>query len=222
MGGVEILVDFWNLCDVFFACSELDYQDGWDYNKTLNYLKKYPNIETIDFAKKEVEFWNEHHSEKQSDKNFKTHSAYDMSKYQAFNENFKSFAEFVYNKSKDDKIFASTHFPELRRNSIHYDIQSSRANMGEVVPTNYIDLGLFARKIGQQFEGDFKNLCEQLADSIDEMVIAKSLGVFKENASGLSIYYPFKGDPAGIYEGINFVLKDQHMAGMIGWSIFIK
>ena len=40
MGGVEILVDFWNLCDVFFACSELDYQDGWDYNKTLNYLKE--------------------------------------------------------------------------------------------------------------------------------------------------------------------------------------
>ena len=213
MGGVEILVDFWNLCDVFFACSELDYQDGWDYYKTLNYLKKYPNIETINFAKKEVEFWNEHHSKKQADKNFKTHSAYDMSKYQAFNENFKLFAEFVYNKSKNDKIFASTHFPELRRNSIHYDIQSSRANMGEVVPTNYIDLGLFARKLSQQFEGDFKNLCEQLADSIDEMVIAKSLGVFKENASGLSIYYPFKGDPAGIYEGINFVSKGSTYGG---------
>ena len=83
-------------------------------------------------------------------------------------------------------------FSELRRNSIHYDIQSSRANMGEVVPTNYIDLGLFARKIGQQFEGDLKKLSDQLADSIDKMVIAKSLGVFKENTSGLSIYYPFK------------------------------
>ena len=213
MGGVEVLVDFWNLCDVFIACSEIDYQDGWDYNRTLNYLKKYPNIESIDFAKREVEFWDQHHSSKKSDKNFKTHSAYDMSKYQEFNQNFKIFAEYIYNKSKNDKNFASKHFPELRRNSIHYDIESSRANRGEVVPTNYIDLGLFAREIGQQFEGDLKTISDQLADSIDKMVIAKSLGVFKENASGLSIYYPFKGDPAGIYEGINFVSKGPAFGG---------
>ena len=42
MGGVEILYDFHELCEVYFACPELDYGGGWDYEKSLNYLKNNP------------------------------------------------------------------------------------------------------------------------------------------------------------------------------------
>ena len=45
MGGAEILGDFSTFCDVFFACPELDYGDGWDYDKTLNYLKANPDVD---------------------------------------------------------------------------------------------------------------------------------------------------------------------------------
>ena len=57
MGGIEVIYDYHDLCDVFFACPELDYGNGWDYNNTFNTLKSNPNINILEFAQKEVEIW---------------------------------------------------------------------------------------------------------------------------------------------------------------------
>ena len=58
MGGAEVLGDFSTLCDVFFACPELDFGDGWDYAATLNYLKANPDVDMMTFGREEVGFWN--------------------------------------------------------------------------------------------------------------------------------------------------------------------
>ena len=63
MGGVEVLYDFHELCEAYFACPELDYGGGWDYDKTFNYLKDNPDIDIFEFAKKEIKFWDVHHND---------------------------------------------------------------------------------------------------------------------------------------------------------------
>jgi len=206
MGGTEILVDFRGLCDVFIACSEIDYGNGWDYNSTLNYLKKFPNLSPVEFARKEVEFWDAHHSSKKADINFKTHAAYDMSKYQEFNNNFILFAAAVLEQSKSDVNFLNNAtFAGMRREAIHYDNAQSRANKGTVVPTNYIDIGLFAQEIAEVADGNLKAASEQLSLAVDNMIVAKATGNYKKNVSGLSIFYPYNGrHPNWKYEDINF------------------
>ena len=90
MGGAEVLGDFSTLCDVFFACPELDFGDGWDYAATLNYLKANPDVDMATFGREEVGFWNSHHGEAM-DQTHKVHAAYDMGKYDAFALSFKLF-----------------------------------------------------------------------------------------------------------------------------------
>ena len=92
MGGAEVLGDFNTLCDVFLACPELDYGDGWDYGATFNYLKDNSDVDITTFGREEVGFWDAHHGEAM-DQTHKVHAAYDMGKYDAFALNFQSFAE---------------------------------------------------------------------------------------------------------------------------------
>ena len=138
MGGAEVLGDFNTLCDVFFACPELDYGDGWDYDKTLNYLKANPDVDINEFARKEVEFWNAHHGAAM-DMTHKVHAAYDMAKYESFSQRFKEF-------SLQLKLYGQTggeEVPKIRAEATHYSVsQRSQAKS----PTHFIDLGDFAKK----------------------------------------------------------------------------
>ena len=91
MGGAEQLVDMHEICDLYIACPELDFAAGWDYAGTLNALKDFPGMPLLEFAEKEVTFWDLHHNRKLSDKNYKVHVAYDMTKFDAYNASLKAF-----------------------------------------------------------------------------------------------------------------------------------
>jgi hypothetical protein len=215
MGGAEILGDFSTFCDVFFACPELDYGDGWDYDKTLNYLKANPDVDIKEFARKEVEFWNTHHGAAM-DMTHKVHAAYDMSKYESFSQRFKEF-------SVQLKLYGQTggeEVPKIRAEATHYSVaQRSQAKS----PTHFIDLGDFAKKFTiAPVNAELKKASFNLVQAIDEMILAKATGSLRTHISALSIAYPHNTanwikNYEELYDAINFtkgIGKD--------WRIFLS
>ena len=78
-----MLGDFSTLCDVFFACPELDFGDGWDYGRNTE-LSSRPILmwtwQHLDVERR-WNFWNSHHHTTAMDQTHKVHAAYDMGKY---------------------------------------------------------------------------------------------------------------------------------------------
>ncbi len=183
MGGAEVLGDFNTICDVFLACPELDYGDGWDYAATLNFLRANPDVEGKAFALEEVGFWNAHHGDSM-DQTHKVHAAYDMAKYDAFAQSFKSFSEQLklYGEAGGEEV------PKLRAEATHYSVsQPSQAKSR----THFIDLGDFAGKVANApVNADLKKASLNLVQSIDDMVLAKATGSQRTHVSALSIAYP--------------------------------
>ena len=204
MGGIEVIYDFHDLCDVFFACPELDYGDGWDYDSAFNLLRSNPNINILEFAQKEVEIWSKHHSNLSMDKTHKVHAAYNMDKFEEFINVFGNFSKELMNYSKLEEGIT----PKLRAESIHYSIVS-RSNAKS--QTYFIDLGYFANKFLQEdmIPGNLKITSQNLVESINNLVISKSLGTEKIDASGISIAFPNKNKHwltkyQEKYEALNF------------------
>ena len=202
MGGAEILGDFSTFCDVFFACPELDYGDGWDYDKTLNYLKANPDVDIKEFARKEVEFWNTHHGAAM-DMTHKVHAAYDMAKYEPFSQRFKEFSLQLklYGQAGGEEV------PKIRAEATHYSVaQRSQAKS----PTHFIDLGDFAKKIANApVNADLKQASLNLVQAIDDMVLAKATGSMRTHVSALSVAYPqnkknWVENYEKLYDAINF------------------
>lgn len=189
MGGVEVLVDFHEFCDVFIANPEIDYGDGWDFKNALGYLKDFPSISTIEFAEKENEIWNNHHSAQEADIGYKVHSIYDMNNYETFNIAFREFASEL---SKYSSINYGS-IPEIRKDSIHYYNSGSRIRAGAIGETDFIDIGAFSKRLYKTMDGDLKMAACKLYEAINNLVIFKSLGTSREDAVGLSIYYPTSG-----------------------------
>jgi hypothetical protein len=201
MAGVEVLVDFHDLTDVFMACAEIDYGAGWDY-RALDYLKKNPNASTIEFARQEVQYWDKHHSRWGADIELRNHAAFDFNKYNEFNAAFIEFTLRLTTQQSGniEKI------TRARRDAIHYWINS----VGKMKqPTDYIDLGHFALKLADSLsDGDLKESCLKLAESINSMVIAKSTGNSRKESLGLSVYYPYSGNVSWKYDGLNFFTEE--------------
>ena len=195
MGGVEILVDFYELCDVYIANPELDYGDGWDFKNSLGYLKDFPSISSIEFAKKEIEFWSNHHSTQEIDKAYKVHAAYDMNQFEYFNSKFIGFANELskYSPTKNNNI------PKIRRDAIHYKIVAKNASVTND-NTDFIDIGAFSKNLFDTLDGDLKVASYELYEAINRLVISKAFGALREDATGVSVYYPTDGRTHILYE----------------------
>jgi len=187
MGGAEVLGDFSTLCDVFFACPELDYGDGWDYGATLNYLKDNSDVDITEFARAEVGFWNAHHGESM-DQTHKVHAAYDMAKYDAFAQRFKSFSEQLklYVQAGGEVV------PKLRAEATHYSVSKSSEAKSL---THFIDLGDFCWRVAHApVNTKLKSAALFCVAAIDDMVLAKATGSLRTHVSALSIAYPHNTD----------------------------
>jgi len=195
MGGAEILADIHQICDVYIACPEIDYGDGWSYGAAFSYLKANPDISNIDFAKKEVKFWGEHHSSRESDIEYKMHVAYNMNLFDIYNVKLKAFTSVILNKSRNFSDYDAAILAKIRREAIHYD--NTGRSKGNI--TDYIDIGSFAKEISKHFTGELKKVSLELVEAINNMIIAKTAGYKRENAVGLSIYYPIRGNAKWSY-----------------------
>ena len=209
MGGAELLADIHQICDVYIACPEIDYGNGWDYTASLAYLKAFPDITNIEFAKKEVQFWGAHHNKSQSDKSYKFHVAYDMKQFNNYNNKLKAFTAAILSETKNMSGNNASILAKIRREAIHFD-NNGRAREGSADITKYIDLGYFAEEIAKHFTGKLKTASLELVHAIKKMIIAKTAGSKSQKAVGLSIYYPIDGDASWTYSsGVTMVYNSR-------------
>ena len=105
MGGVEVVSELENLADVYIANAEIDYGDGWDYEKTMTFLAEHSTISPRDFAAKEVELWNAHHADATtSDKLLRSHVAIDLTKLGGFRDAYRVMADAVLEEMRDSGV----------------------------------------------------------------------------------------------------------------------
>ncbi|MBT7983549.1 MAG: hypothetical protein HN584_13385, partial [Akkermansiaceae bacterium] len=190
MGGVEQLVDMRDICRLYIANPETDYGHGWDYANSLAYLRMYPDMSMADFAQAESRFWDAHHDDA-FDEGYKAHCSYDMTLFTDYNIKFNAFLEALLNEAKSGDSKSANLLAKLRREAIHYDNQSPRS--GESVITDFIDVGSFASAVSKNFDGSLRVASLDLVNAIDNLIISKVVGSQRQDASGLSIYYPING-----------------------------
>ena len=149
-----------------FACPELDYGDGWDYDKTLNYLKANPDVDIKEFARK-VEFWNIHHGAAM-DMTHKVHAAYDMSKYESFHSASRSFQfNSNYTAKQEEK--------RCLRFVLSHSLFRCTAIAGQISHSLY-RLGDLKKFTIAPVNAELKKASFNLVQAIDEMILAKATG----------------------------------------------
>jgi len=187
MGGIEVLADFADLADLFIACPEIDYGDGWNYGPVLQWLKERPDAAMRDFGVMEAARWKELHftRENEADRALAAHGVYDLAAYPAVRTSFAGFASVL------AASYAPTNLaiPRQRRLSIEYSL-SDVESLGE--PTDYIDVGMFAGRFAADPKSPepLQKSARALVEAIERLILAKVLGSEKEGALGLSVWYP--------------------------------
>lgn len=188
MGGIEVLEDFHGMTDLFLACPEIDYGDGWNYAKALDWLKMNPSASMRDFGVNETKSWGELHmtGDNEGDRALAAHCAYDMAKYPQVREAFKAFTMAMMKEISP----ANLSIPKHRRKTVEYSLSVA----DEDSASDYIDLGQFARDFAEDPASPpaLRETGGRLAKAIDEMVISKVMGEEKYSALGLSVWYPIK------------------------------
>ncbi len=196
MGGMEVLDSFQKLTDTFFACPEIDYGDGWNYEKSFAWLKAHPAAKMREFAAEEVSLWGTLHltEENDFDRALAAHCAYDLTRYPAVKRAFGDFAISLSKELSPSNIL----IPKQRRKTVEYSLSGD----GQDNIPEYVDLGMFASRFANDplTPRHLKESSAALAKAIDEMAIAKTLGEEKSGASGLSIWYPVCLPSAAIAE----------------------
>lgn len=190
MGGAEVLTDFVPLTDVFIACPEIDYGDGWDYAASFDFLKGNPAVSAMDFGRAEVKHWEAHHLQpgKDADLNLAAHTLYDLTKYAAFEEKFNAFSTLLCQSATPQNLS----LPRVRLDTTQYSLSDVK-DIGK--PTDFIDLGELADRVAADASTDpaLKTAALNMVSSIDTMVVAKVRGTKKQLTHGLSVYYPIEG-----------------------------
>jgi hypothetical protein len=190
MGGVEVLVDFTDISEIFLANAELDYGDGLEYGGELNLLKNEPGMDIREFGRREVPIWDQHHSRGEADLALKVHAAYDLSKFGAVSQSLNVFA------GELNTLLGAGNavIPRVQRDTTHYSI----GGISEInKPTDYIDLGEFADRLAADPSSSvaLKSAVQAVSASIDAMTLAMTAGSKRAGKiHGLSIYYPYQGN----------------------------
>ncbi len=96
MAGAETIAAFSSLAKTFIGNAEIDYGDGWDYAATFTWLAQHSGATALELAAQEVAIWDAHHAAAGvNDALLRSHVALDLSKYPAFAQASKAFADAV-------------------------------------------------------------------------------------------------------------------------------
>ncbi|MCC7538819.1 MAG: hypothetical protein IT379_21520, partial [Deltaproteobacteria bacterium] len=85
MAGAEIAQSFRSLAELYVANAEIDYGDGWDYERALTMIGEQKGISADDLGREEVSIWDAHHaSAGVNDGLLRSHVAIDLAQMDAF------------------------------------------------------------------------------------------------------------------------------------------
>ncbi|MCR4315738.1 MAG: clostripain-related cysteine peptidase [Planctomycetes bacterium] len=184
-GAVEFISAFATLADVYIACPEVDFGAGWDYTATLGYLKSNPGASITQFATQEVAHWRAHHFTANSpdDMTLGAHAAYDLTRVNSFQVALDAFSDAL----TPAMVLESEQIARIRRSSNMYSMNVAELDS----PTPYVDLGDFVSKIAaQSSDSSLVSAAQSLSTEINSLVISAAKGSARNDASGLSIYFP--------------------------------
>ncbi len=217
MGGIEVLADFADLADLFLACPEIDYGDGWNYKPVLQWLKDRPGAAMRDFGAMEAAQWKALHftRDNEADRALAAHCVYDMTAYPAVQKAFSGFVAALSASYAPSNLA----IPRQRRLSIEYSL-GDLASLGEA--TDYIDLGMFAGRFAADPRSPepLRKSAKTLVGAIETMVLAKALGSEKEGALGLSVWYPV--DEEGEAEDKFAAYRNLACSLQTAWARFLE
>ena len=183
MGGVEVVSELEDLAPVYIANAEIDYGDGWDYDKTMTFLSDHPATSPRDFAAKEVELWDAHHAgATTSDKLLRSHVAIDLTKLAAFRDSYKVLATDVVGAQAASGI-------ELGKNAFFSLPAYSSTVEAVVVEPSFRDVGQFLdRMVSVQSDDALADAADGARDALAGMVIGRSLGALREDTGQAGVH----------------------------------
>ena len=212
MGGAEILGDMFQLSDILIAGPEIDFGAGWDYTASLNYLKQNPSVSARDFAAAEVQHWKSHHFGVgyEADDMFGFHAAYDLRSYAKFQQSF-----FEFSKALTPYVQANkARFVGIRSSLTPYSVGSANEL---ATALTYADLGELAQKIAADglANAALKTAANTLVSTINNIIIGIARGTKKQNAMGLSVYFPTTGSVDIDYSTLSLFASDQSWINLL-------
>jgi Clostripain family len=184
LGAVEAAFAFKDVAKVYIADAEIDYGNGWDYERSFSNIAAHPSASTIELARSEVSHWDAHHAEAGADDALlRSHIALDLSKMNAFAEAIGVFSTRVIQDASTDPVeFARGSFFALPP-------YSSEFASGSNIP-GLRDVGQLLSKLGTTAtDSSVAEAAQTAVDALDQLVVAQSQGTLRSLSGqvGLSI-----------------------------------
>lgn len=192
MGGVEVLESVIGLTDVFIACPEIDFGDGWDYAAFFRALKQRPDAPPREIGVLEADTWKAQHltDANPDDQVLAGHAVYDMTAWPGFEKALEGFTTALAEVGGDGLLALAA----ARLRATEYDI-SGMEDLGE--PSEFVDVAAFARLASQApgIPDSVVKASAGLEKAVNALVVRKVLGAAHSGGGGLSVWYPRTGKP---------------------------
>jgi Clostripain family len=211
LGGAEAAYAFKDVAQVYIANAELDYGNGWDYERTLSYFAAHPDATMAALATREVADWDAHHvSAGVDDTLLRSHVALDLAEVGGFAAAISELSAALTNGSEHDPI-------ELARSSFFaLPPYSSEFASGSDEP-GLRDVGQLLRDLQANSSDEaVVNAARDATQALGRLVLAQSQGALRADSGqvGLSIEQTLGAQ----LTQARLSSYDQHAAGWVAAS----
>jgi Clostripain family len=198
MGGVEPLIYFSDLAQIFIANSDIDAGNGLDFENTFRYLMDNPSISIFDFAKKEVKFWEIHHNfSKYEPRN--AHAAYSLEYIGQFKIEVAEFFRLLLENWGDYKDTFIDATKKVIRYGFSEEEYANTVTAGGIYNTysfenlrnEFVDFFnlLIILKTNMRVNA-LNSVIDDVIKTIEKIVFVKHLGNYRKDGYALSIWLP--------------------------------
>ncbi len=182
MGTVDVAATFSGMASYLVASEELEPANGWYYSQWVGALGEDPTMDGAELGQVICDTYYAGCEEVGTEDNT-TLSVVDLSQIDPLIEAYDAFGEEALAVACEDSAFFSQ-FGRIAAQSENYG-----GNTREQGYTNMVDLGHLARQ-----SGDLLSSSQAVLDALEDCVLYKVNGKYREEATGLSCYYSYNGD----------------------------
>ncbi len=182
MATVDVAYYLTGLADILVASQELVSGYGWDYSSFLTELVTDTSISTEEFSRIICDTYYDSSAVYGLESDL-TLSAIDLNKMSPFLEAYENYIVEILSQTLDNPN-AYTKFASAAQRVENYGGNTRYSGY-----TNMADLGHIARLTQNNFSS-----AQELIDTLNDVVIYEVNGEYRQEATGLSFYYPYDGD----------------------------
>lgn len=177
MAGAEVAAEVADLAQVYLACAELDFGDGWDYETTLTWLSAHSRASAPDFARAEVAHWDAHH-QTDSDRLAKSHVALDLAAWSDFAAAMRGVAQ----------AFGSAHADRLALGRAYYGAVPGYGWYWEdALEPKLRDAGAVLAAFAQSGDAALAMRAQAAQQALGRLRLALAQGSLRQGQSGLHL-----------------------------------